>query len=62
MFKRVDANIDLPSVESEISGYWDKINAFETSVEIVKMIKLLDFMMDHRFQLEVLTMETFLLE
>jgi len=36
MFKRVDANIDLPSVESEISGYWDKINAFETSVEIVK--------------------------
>ena len=33
MFKRVDANIDLPSVESEISAYWDKINAFETSVE-----------------------------
>ena len=29
MFKRVDANIDLPSVESEISAYWDKINAFE---------------------------------
>ena len=33
MFKRVDSNIDLPSVEAEMSAYWDRINAFETSME-----------------------------
>ena len=43
MFKRVDANIDLPSVESEISAYWDKINAFETSVENRKNDKTFRF-------------------
>lgn len=43
MFKRVDANIDLPSVESEISEYWDKINAFETSVENRKNDKTFRF-------------------
>mgnify|MGYP001338892344 FL=1 len=43
MFKRVNANIDLPSVESEISAYWDKINAFETSVENRKNDKTFRF-------------------
>ena len=43
MFKRVNANIDLPSVESEISSYWDKINAFETSVENRKNDKTFRF-------------------
>ena len=43
MFKRVDANIDLPVVESEISAYWDKINAFETSVENRKNDKTFRF-------------------
>ena len=33
MFKRVDTNINLPLVESEISAYWDEIRAFETSLE-----------------------------
>ena len=43
MFKRVDANINLPSVESEISAYWDKINAFEKSVENRKKDKTFRF-------------------
>ena len=33
MFKRVDTNIDLASVETEISEYWDNIQAFQTSLE-----------------------------
>ena len=32
MFKRVDNNINLASVENEISDYWDEINAFQTSL------------------------------
>ena len=32
MFKRVDNNINLASVENEISDYWDDINAFQTSL------------------------------
>ena len=32
MFKRVDNNINLASVENEISEYWDEINAFQTSL------------------------------
>jgi len=32
MFKRVDNNINLASVENEISNYWDEINAFQTSL------------------------------
>ena len=33
MFKRVDTNINLASVETEISDYWDSIQAFQTSLE-----------------------------
>ena len=33
MFKRVDNNINLASVENEISNYWDEIDAFKTSLE-----------------------------
>ena len=43
MFKRVDANIDLPSVEAEMSAYWDRINAFETSMENRKNDKTFRF-------------------
>ncbi len=43
MFKRVNANIDLPSVEAEMSAYWDRINAFETSMEIRKNDKTFRF-------------------
>ena len=43
MFKRVNANIDLPSVEAEMSAYWDRINAFETSMENRKNDKTFRF-------------------
>ena len=43
MFKRVNANINLPLVEAEMSAYWDKINAFETSVENRKNDKTFRF-------------------
>ena len=43
MFKRVNANIDLPSVEAEMSTYWDRINAFETSMENRKNDKTFRF-------------------
>ncbi len=33
MFKRVDTNINLAAVETEISDYWDKIQAFQTSLD-----------------------------
>ena len=32
MFKRVDTNINLADVETEISDYWDKIQALQTSL------------------------------
>ena len=43
MFKRVDANINLPLVEAEMSAYWDKINAFETSMKNRKNDKTFRF-------------------
>ena len=43
MFKRVNANIDLPLVEAEMSAYWDRINAFETSMENRKNDKTFRF-------------------
>ena len=43
MFKRVNANIDLPLVEAEMSTYWDRINAFETSMENRKNDKTFRF-------------------
>ena len=43
MFKRVDANINLPLVEAEMSAYWDRINAFETSMENRKNDKTFRF-------------------
>ena len=33
MFKRVDTNINLAKVETEISDYWDTIQAFQTSLD-----------------------------
>ncbi len=33
MFKRVDTNINLAAVETEISDYWDTIQAFQTSLD-----------------------------
>ena len=43
MFKRVDNNIDLAKNEEAISKYWDKINAFENSVNNRKDSKIFRF-------------------
>jgi isoleucyl-tRNA synthetase len=43
MFKRVDNNINLASVENEISNYWDEINAFQTSLDNRKNNKVFRF-------------------
>ena len=32
MFKRVENNINLAHVDNEISNYWDKVDAFQTSL------------------------------
>ena len=43
MFKRISSNIDLPKLEDNISNYWDKINAFENSMESRKDSKVFRF-------------------
>ena len=43
MFKRISSNIDLPKLENNISNYWDKINAFENSMESRKDSKVFRF-------------------
>ena len=43
MFKRVDNNINLASVENEISNYWDEIDAFQTSLDNRKNNKVFRF-------------------
>ena len=43
MFKRISSNIDLPKLEENISNYWDKINAFENSMESRKDSKVFRF-------------------
>ena len=43
MFKSVPSNVDLPKLETEISEYWDKINAFKISMDNRKNDKVFRF-------------------
>ena len=43
MFKSVPSNVDLPKLETEISEYWDKINAFKISMDNRKNNKVFRF-------------------
>ena len=43
MFKRINNNIDLASQEQNISKYWDKINAFDNSMDNRKDQKIFRF-------------------
>ena len=43
MFKRINNNIDLASQEQSISNYWDKIEAFDNSMQNRKNEKTFRF-------------------
>ncbi len=43
MFKKASTNINLPDVEHEISDYWDKIDAFQNSLDQRKKNKIFRF-------------------
>ena len=43
MFKRINNNIDLASQEQSISNYWDKIDAFDNSMQNRKNEKTFRF-------------------